>query len=360
MKVLIIGTRGIPANYGGFESLAQYLNAHSTSQISFEVLNPPWNSRQRQSSVLRLCGRLVELNQKSFALFYGTWLITRDLSLYSGLLVTNAVYVWVLRLKRHPSVVVFHTDGLEYKRKKWGILGRLIHYISRRAVAKMNFEVISDSQTIAKAFPAPAEKQIKVITYGGCERVNDAHLWKPLKCENPYFLVVARPVPENQLDKIVDAFISASNTKCSLRVIGAPKRPDRYWKKIKSRSADFDIHFLPANYDTDYICDQICNCYAMIHGHSVGGANPSLILALSHLAPVLAYDCIFNREVGRNQATYWRNSTDLATQLSRIAIDPSSRPQPSACTPTWHEISNKYQVLFEELINTAASYEGGL
>jgi glycosyltransferase involved in cell wall biosynthesis len=344
-RVLIVGTRGIPSRYGGFETLAEKLAESSNGHIEFDVLNPRWSNDAEDSLISIAIQKVIDRYPKLFALFYSIQILRNDLSHYAGLLVTNSVYVWTLKVKNIPACTIFHCDGLEEMRGKWGRYGQFAHRLSRQVVIRCNFRLVSDSYEISSLFQKRFGVNVPTIKYGGCEASGEQHVWR--KSTSPhYFITLGRAVPENQLDKIVEGFRIVDNSDAVLRVVGEPKRADRFWKKIQRLSTYQKIEFLGSIYESESLCNLILGASAYIHGHSVGGTNPSLVFALSHNVPCLVYDCTFNREVARDQVHYWRSSHELASLID-LHLDSFFSPIiPQVDLPEWSSVTAQYEDLF--------------
>jgi glycosyltransferase involved in cell wall biosynthesis len=313
LMVFVLGTRGLPSRHGGFETLAENLYV-SALKLNLKCAVPrcaPTVSGRGSSWLVRVMSRL------NFPPPIWTILHSFSVPQNSVVVVTNVSNVFsAVFLKLRVQKVILNIDGFDEKRAKWGVVIRSIFRSCRRIAISSKLDLISDSCVMQNYLSSSHSRTSLYIPYGGCVLAeNDLeHRWTPNR--DSFYLVVARIEPENQILEICRAILSAAGS-LNLIVVGAPVKPTAYWKRLESLSRnDSRVHFAGAIYDRDRRCDLYRSARAVIHGHTVGGTNPSLVDALSHGCPVLAHDNLFNREVADSSALYWKNEDELVHLLN--------------------------------------------
>ncbi len=320
MKVSIIGTHGIPARHGGFETFAAHLaKACASAGIKVAVIN------QKNNPIIP-CPENVEIITSSYnksnnpLSFYKDSLkiasIDSDIILSCG--VGGAFFYrkkGALRTK-----IITHLDGLEHKRKKYTFLQRCVVYLLQYFATKRSDMLIADSQEIwgywVNRFSG-CSKKIKVISYGAddCLPFSPKILSDYNLNKNEYFLVIARLVPENMLEEIINSFNHYIGRK-KLVIVGALENTS-YVRKIRSISTE-RIVFMDGIFDKNILDTLRQGCFIYIHGHSVGGTNPSLLEAMAASCACLCHKNVFNLEVTEGSQIYFKSSFDLSIMLNLL------------------------------------------
>lgn len=347
--VWILGTRGIPNRYGGFEALAQEVTHEIVEGGGRCVVLANTTSQRNSNPTLKLLLLLFPNLQTPLL----TWINSRMIMQNVGdhVLVTNPVNVLVaLRLSRRNLVVALHLDGLEDRRKKWHMAHRIAHRLARWLAVRSDLALVSDSEAIQTWYQAKYDRVTSFIPYGGCRQAHRdiSHRWRHIR--SPKFLVIARPVPENHTLEILQAFRFSRN-QGQLEVIGGPTRTDRYWKEICDEAErNPRVNLRGAVWERSEICRAILSSSALIHGHSVGGTNPSLVDAASHGIPIIAHDNLFNREVLNDRGMFWSDLESLANLLAKSDLVPV-QPDVSDCHNRyqWTQVASSYLNLFRRL-----------
>lgn len=299
----VLGSRGVPARYGGFETLAQRLVEFGADLgVPVDVIGsrdadaPAWQRFLVKRGILRgLETPLVTFMSRNRRRVAG-----------DSVLVVNPVnVVTAMVLARRDHRVALHLDGMEDRRAKWGPLGKWAHRTARRVAVRSSLTLIVDSRVIQDFYGREFGRETVYIPYGGCPTAETDPSHRRGPGAGTHFLVVARPEPENQILEICRAFALSSRSE-QLLIVGAPARSTEYWRAVEREVAhEPRIRLLGNVWDRARLCDLYLDSVAVIHGHSVGGTNPSLVDALSHQVPVLAHDNPFNREVAGESASYW-------------------------------------------------------
>lgn len=340
--VSVHGSRGIPGRYGGFETLAEQLASHGRCQAlivicpNIEWINVNFSLFKKFFQVL---------SDSRFHTPIISWITRQYSKNCDAVLVVNPINVLTaLAIAKDGPRVCLNVDGMEDQRQKWGFAGKLSHKIARLIAVRSKLTLITDSSEISKWYLEKYGRQTLFIPYGGCQLAEDDafHRWD---CEDQarHFLLIARPEPENQIIEICRAFL-ISRSKLPLIVVGSPKNPTKYWRRVLELIDNSPRILLAGSiYDRQQRCDLYLNAQAVIHGHTVGGTNPSLVDALSHGCPVLAHDNPFNREVAGSSALYWKTEDELA-----LLLDNDSLVYPQIDTDqfikkyNWADVTNRY------------------
>lgn len=329
-RLLILGTRGVPANHGGFETFAEALSTYLV-QKGWRVTvycQEDWN---RTTMYETMWGRVRRVHipvKQTGAL--GTIIFDLKAALHARKQPTmaltlgynTAIFNVVQRLRGKANL--FNMDGIEYRRAKWGPVAKLWFWINERIACKTGTHLIADHPEIkAHLATRTREKRITMIPYGA-DVITDSST-APLKefgLESGKFsTVIARPEPENSILEIVQGF-SQQPRGHTLVVLGDFDENNTYHQQVLA-SASSEVKFLGAIYDKPTVRALRYHSYLYVHGHQVGGTNPSLVEALGAGNPVLAHDNPFNRWVaGADAAVYFSDSASCAAQFTDLLDHP--------------------------------------
>ena len=364
-ELIILGTRGIPAKHGGFETFAEkialYLVHKSNWNVTVycqvygngEITEDNWNGIKRVHIPIKSKGALstVLFDLKSVIHSFKK----RKLILTLGY--NTAVFNILFRLVRVKNII--NMDGLEWKREKWTLNERIWLYINERAGCLIGNHLIADHPEIKKHLLSRVNtNKITMIPYGA-NFVESANIQKieslGLK-NNNYCIVIARPEPENNILEIVKAF---SNKKRNLKlvVLGNFNLENNLYHKSVFDAASDEVIFPGAIYDSDVVESLRFFAKLYIHGHSVGGTNPSLVEALGAGVPVLAHKNKFNRWVAGESAKYFSDEYECEKLLDTILSDDENLNDMSIgsvrrfkCDFTWEKICDEYEKLLMKFI----------
>lgn len=320
----MLGTRGVPAQYGGFETAVEEVGARLTER-GHEVIvysrNPDQSiERYRGMKVVNLPAVRHRFTETlSHTMISSAHAAVRDrpdvaLVLNAG----NAPVLKPLRAAGIPTAV--HLDGLESRREKWRGAGARYYTWAERAAVKWADAVVVDSEVIQGYVQATYGRTSTFIAYGadvfdpGSSRIHEAGV-----VSRDYHLVVARFEPENHVLDAVHGYKGSEETRPVL-VVGSAPYSQWYVDRVRSLAeGDSRIRLLGSIYDKELLDQLYANARTYVHGHSVGGTNPSLLRAMGVGAPVLAFDCPFNREVTADRALFWSTAEDLTAIFDEIA-----------------------------------------
>ena len=342
----ILGARGVPNRHGGFEALAEHLLRNCAhSGIECEVVGN--RDRPVSSTVI---GRITSLTGfRSLETPLRTWSQRYRALRHDVVLVVNPINVLTaLFVQNCGRRVLLHMDGMEEMRQKWGPVARRTHSVARQIAIRSSLELVTDSKAIQDWYHREFQRGSIFIPYGGCQHAekDQAHSWSEEEVDD-YFLVVARPEPENQVYEVCSAFLS-STSPWRLIVVGAPAHPTRYWKRLHRLVGDSPrIQLAGSIYDRDRLCGLYMGCRGVIHGHTVGGTNPSLVDALSHGCPVFAHGNPYNKEVVGDSSPTWDNEDELRDFFS-ANLDPRATVdvQEFISRYNWTDVTQQYLKAF--------------
>jgi len=322
MKIAILGTRGIPNNYGGFEQFAEYLSK-GLVQLGHEVYvycGSDHIYKEKTWHGVHLIhqpnpeGRLGTAGQ----FFYDLFCILNsrrqkfDLILQLGY-TSNSIWG---RLLPSQAVVVTNMDGLEWRRSKYSKkVQTFLKYAEKLAVKTSDF-LIADSLGIKSYLKQTYQVEATYIPYGtDVVLKTDERILKAYGVEaNSYNLLIARMEPENNIEVILDGYIN-SNTEQPILIIGNANNTFGLYLKDKFKS-DNRIKFIGPNYDMVALNNLRYFSKVYFHGHSVGGTNPSLLEAMGSGAFICAHDNEFNKAILGEDAFYFKSNLDVRDILN--------------------------------------------
>ncbi len=319
-----MGTRGVPASYGGFETAVEEIGKRLAARgygITVYCRNPGQTLTEYEGMQLvnlpAVRHRMAEtLSHTSLSAARAIIKDKPDVAL-----VLNAGNAPLIRpLKAAGIPVAIHLDGLESKREKWRGAGARYYRWAEKVAVKQGDEVIADAQAIADHVQATYARTCTVIPYGaevidpGSDRLAELEVIR-----RDYHLIVARLEPENHVLEAVHGYTISEETR-PLLVVGSAPYSQWYIDRVREVANESpSVRLLGAIYDRELLDQLYANARTYIHGHSVGGTNPSLLRAMGAGAPVLAFDCEFNREVTAQRALFWRDADSLAAIMDEVA-----------------------------------------
>lgn len=347
--MIILGTRGVPNQHGGFEALAEHLlNGYTKMGTECLVIG------NRDPDVAStLIGRITSLPVlRSLETPLRTWSVRKRVRGHESVLVVNPVNVLTaMWLARHGLKVLLHMDGMEDQRGKWGFFAKRAHRLARYVATKSNLNLVTDSKAIQTWYRHTFHKDSVFIPYGGCQHAeaDPTHTWRG-EFVGDYYLVVARPEPENQILEMCSAILN-STSPWRLIVVGAPAHPTPYWSKVQRLVGESKrVQLAGSIYDRERLCELYRGTRGVIHGHTVGGTNPALVDALSHGCPVFAHANPYNREVVGAETPIWKNGQELERFFSADAKPQSSvNAREFVHRYNWADVTHAYLEAFREM-----------
>ncbi len=362
MSIALVGTRGVPARYGGFETCVEEVGARLADRghrvvVYCRALDDA--GAQRPASyrgvelVYRPALRKRSLETLSHSALSAAHLFRHRTDVAVVFNAANAPFLPVLRAAQIP--VATHVDGLEWQRAKWGGLGKRYYLGAERLAVRWSDALIADAQGIADYYRSKFNADTELISYGAPHiTADESRLGELGLLRGKYHLVVARFEPENHVDVIVDGY-RRSSASCPLVVVGSAPYADEYTSSIHSL-ADERVRFLGGVWDQELLDQLYANSLTYQHGHSVGGTNPSLLRALGAGAATNAYDVVFNREVLGDSGRYFRTADDVRNLIELSETDPAGESlrgdaaRLRADRYDWDLVADGYEQLCRRLI----------
>lgn len=360
MRIAMIGTRGVPARYGGFETAIEEVGSrlasagHEVTVYCRPAEGRPADGRHLGMHLVTLPAvrhrALETLSHTALSVVHTVTHRRPDAAIVFN--AANAPLLPVLRLRGIP--VATHVDGLEWKRAKWGRRAQQYYRRAEALSVRWSDALIADAQGIADYYTETFRAQTRLIAYGAPRVTADPALLEGhgLQAQG-YHLVVARFEPENHVAEIVEGYAASAATRPLVVVGGAPYGAD-YTARVESL-ADERVRFLGPVWDQDVLDQLYANALVYWHGHSVGGTNPSLLRAMGSAAPTNAFDVSFNREVLRDSGRFWSTPQDIA----RLAVeaeadligtaDRGTQSLTEAGRYDWDDVATAYERLCADL-----------
>lgn len=368
MRIAILGTRGIPASYGGFETFAEHLSTRLvvrghdvTVYCRAHYVSP----RQMEYHGVRL-QILPTIRHKYFDTVVHTFLssihaVSRRFDAALICNAANAPFSPILRFTGTP--VAINVDGLEHKRKKWNWLGRRYYQLAEQLSTLLPNEMVTDAQVIQDYYLTRHNAPSTMIAYGSeVERRPDRELVRKWRVEpNRYVLYVSRLEPENNARLVIEAF-KRVRTAYRLLIVGDAPYAEQYIQDLKARArGDKRIIFTGFVFGQDYRALQQ-NAYCYVHATEVGGTHPALLEAMGYGNCVLTLATPENLEVVGEAGVPYSDELDLAEKLQRVLRDGSlvhayrHRAQLRIRSNyDWDRVVDQYEQLFARMCGKAIS-----
>jgi glycosyltransferase involved in cell wall biosynthesis len=357
--VRILGTHGVPANYGGFETAAEnvarflvgrgwrvvvYCQVPGTGAITTDT----WNGIERvmipvATEGWRGTSKFDLLSIKHAAKH-------QDLCLTFGY--NTAIFNTWQRIKRIPNVV--NMDGIEWSRSRWGFSRQAILYVNERIACFVGNHLIADHPVIETYLRTRArDSKITTITYGAdpiasapTEPVTSRGL-EPGR----YLTLICRPIPENSILELVQGF-SRQHRGFQLAMIGDYKPDEDDYHRAVVEAASDEVAFIGSVYDKPVVEALRFHGVGYLHGHTVGGTNPSLVEAMAAGNPVVAHNNPYNRWVTDERQLYFSNADEAGDRIDALLGSAELRTELSAASLkryesefTWEHVAGEYEKL---------------
>ena len=362
LHIGIIGARGIPALYGGFETFAERLSLGLRERGHRVTVYCSSSSCGDRDKVYKGIRRVMISNValKSLDKFSSSFLsclhsafISYDVILFLG--VGPVLFAWLPRGFGKKTVI--NINGLEWKRQKWNRFASFYLRLSERLSGLFCHKLVTDSKGIQKYFKEAYGRQSAFIAYGADigSVENEAVLTRYGLKKTAYFLQVCRLEPENNSHVVIEEY-KKLDTHMPLAVLGDAPYADAY-KKTLHKIANERVKFLGSVYGYDY--DVIrSNAFCYIHAHEVGGTNPALLEALAAGNCVVVLDVPFNLEViGSAGLSFSKEPGSLKDVLNSLLTHPEIIPRLRRLSTqrveehyTWDKVVNDYEKLFYKLV----------
>jgi glycosyltransferase involved in cell wall biosynthesis len=325
-KIAILGTRGIPNLYGGFEQFAEYVSV-GLAEIGHEVIvySPTFHPYKEPTFngvyIIRKWCPEGKIGASAHILYDYLCLmdairrkvdVVLELGYQSSAISMLLCPIWKTRL-------ITNMDGMEWKREKWSpLVQRFTRWAERTSVLKSD-ALVADNQGIKDYIRETYGKDSAMIPYGAeiFNKPDISILGKYDLTANEYFILIARMEPENNVEIVLDGYIQSGAT---LPFIVVGNYSHDYGARMRKKFDCSNVHFVGGIYDINALNNLRFYARIYLHGHSVGGTNPSLLEAMASQALIVAHDNIFNRSVLGDDALYFCTSQEVAGIFNNQAL----------------------------------------
>lgn len=362
-KLAIIGTVGLPAQYGGFETLTEHMVRQLGKQFDMTVYcsGKKYSSKARPQRFLNARLKYIPLQANGLqSIPYDSLSILHALFYADVLIVLGVAGAWILpfvKLFTRKKIIV-SIDGIEWKRDKWGRLAKWYLWWAEKVAVKYSHADISDNESIQDYTAVRYGTLSHIIEYGADHtmKVKPSNADKEIYpfLAKPYAFKVCRIEPENNIHLVLEAF--SKMPKYTLVMVGN-WNVNEYGKELRLKYGNCpNLMLLDPIYDQRKLDLIRGNAFVYVHGHSAGGTNPSLVEAMYLELPVITFDVSYNRTTTENKAFYFKTADDIMrivqdTRLSGFRQNSQHMKEVADRRYTWQVIAHKYG----HLINTVVS-----
>ena len=327
LKIAIIGSRGYPFVYSGYETLIKELSERLVVNKGCEVTVYCHRNLFKEKPALVNGIKLVyvpTIESKSLSQLIHSFLsmchaVTSDADVIFAVNAANGPFGLISKIFKKPTAI--NVDGLEWLRPKWKGIGAKYFKIAARLSTILFDQIINDSDEMRKVYLNMFKKDSVVIAYGAkVTKFEDQSLIKQwLIKPKEYYLVVGRMIPDNNADVIVKGFLASNSTK-KMVVVGDVFYKDNYADALKAIK-DERLIFTGYVNDPKVLGALYHHCYVYVHGHEFGGTNPTMIKAMAYGCAILALDTVFNKEMLDNDSygIYFDKNQDAVRQQINYA-----------------------------------------
>lgn len=353
MRFAIVGIRGIPNNYGGFETLAEYLVAYLATEIDITVYcsskDMPSELKTHNGATLKY---IPVTSHGSLGIVYDSIALLKavrdhDVVLFLGF---GGGFVMPLLSKKNKRKIVLNIGGLDWKRNKWSPFAQKVIKKAEELLVKNSNKIISDNVAIQQYIKDAYNRDSVFIAYGGDQAVarpiTDEFIKDYPFLTGKYAFTVTRIQQDNNIDLILESFTLQNNIP--LVIVGNWDNSD-YGKETKQKYLGKPgVIILDAIYDRPKLDVLRSNCTIYIHGHSAGGTNPSLAEAMYLALPVFAYASGYNEHTTENKAAYFKDGAALVEILNNyetydLAKMGADLQEVAKRCYIWKDIANQYK-----------------
>ncbi len=352
-KLAIIGTVGLPARYGGFETLVEELVKYLNKDFDITVYcsGKFYAKEERLETYNGAKLKYIPLEANGFqsipydiySIFHAAF--KADILLILG--VSGCIVLPFVKFFSKKRVFV-NIDGIEWKRDKWGKAIKTFLRYSEILAVEIAEDVITDNEVIRQYLKTTYNYHSNLIEYGGDQAthvtITAAAIEKYPFLESKYIFSVCRIEPENNLHVILEAVTQQTNYPC---VIVGNWKNSSYGIALQEKYASKNIYLLDPIYEPIALNTLRSNCYLYLHGHSAGGTNPSLVEAMNLSLPIAAFDVGYNRETTENKALYFKTADKLLNIINDFDDEQQETYSKSMLSIakrryTWKVIASKY------------------
>lgn len=361
-KLAIIGTVGLPAKYGGFETLADHLvkNIGDKYDMTVYCSGKRYTKIEQKSHHLHAKLKYIPLDANGMqSIPYDTISIIHALFYADVLLILGVAGAWILpfvKLFTNKKIII-SIDGIEWKRNKWNKLAKWYLWWAEKMAVKYSHIDISDNESIQDYTAIRYGSLSRIIEYGA-DHTMKLPINKAIKAKYPFLMLpyafkVCRIEPENNVHVVLESF--ANLPKHRIVVIGNWGN-SAYGIGLKAKYSQFsNIFLLDPIYDQETLDMIRGNAILYVHGHSAGGTNPSLVEAMYLGLPVFSYGVSYNKTTTEQAAKYFHTVEELkelivATDISQLKEMGTKMKEIALRRYTWEVIAQKYDYLIQEAL----------
>jgi glycosyltransferase involved in cell wall biosynthesis len=366
INISIIGTRGYPYVYSGYETFVKQLSEQlvlKNCNVTVYCHKGLFEIRPKEIKGIKLVyipsieTKILSQPVHSFLSIIHACFSNTDVILVVNS--ANGPFGLLTKLFRIPTAI--NVDGLEWLRPKWKGLGSIYFMWASKMATLFYDQIINDSDEMRKVYLNLFKRDSKVIAYGAnirkSKNSNLITVWDIKKRE--YYLVIGRLIPDNNADLIIKGFLK-SNSKKKLVIVGDVPYKDSYASDLKNIK-DERLIFTGYVKDQDILAELYHNCYVYVHGHEFGGTNPTMIKAMAYGCAILALDTVFNKEMlQKGEFGIFFNKELLSVTSSieycekeKILMDKLRSESVNGITKKydWDYVTKEYLEVFKSLIN---------
>lgn len=364
IQIAFLGGRGIPPTYGGYCTLFDQVATRLANNPDFEVTvycrRGYFAERPKWYQGIRLHYLPVWRNK------YFESLLFTGMSVLHSLIFRKFDVIFVVDNANGPLMLPFwllgkptslHTDGLGWKRRKWGKLGSKYYKWTEKVSSALTTILVSDAIAIQDYYLENYQSKSVFIPYGANvgDPPDNSCLEKYNLKSGKYILIVTRIEPDNNTDVLIREF-KAANLELPLIIVGGARYPSDFSRAIEAE-ANEKVRFLGGIYNSANLNALYAHSFAYLHGHVVGGTNPALLRAMNGNACCFAFDINFTREVLGEQGIFFTESKgDLASKLKKLEQNPSEAQsrgkalgQRAVEYYRWDAVADAYATMFRQL-----------
>jgi glycosyltransferase involved in cell wall biosynthesis len=366
MRIAILGIRGVPANYGGFETFAEQLgtrlvaDGHEVTVYGRSRYVAGSLRVYRGMNIVRLPAPSSKyLETVVHSLFSAFHALTRRYDLVyvcNSANVPSVILLWLARQR-----VVLNVDGLEWQRAKWGPIGRAYYQACAWVAARLPVNIVTDALVIQSYYMKAYGRTTKFLPYGTAvgRVLNEEWLAGQGLSDRDYVLYVSRLEPENNAHVVIDAY-ARIDTDLPLVVVGDAPYASEYIASLHQK-ADDRVRFMGAIYGEGY---RILQSHARLYiqATEVGGTHPALVEAMGFGNAIVANDVPEHRETLGDAGLYYRGPVELAAQIQGLLDDADhvdllriAASERASIRYSWDSVAAEYEHWFRELLLPAAT-----
>lgn len=362
MKIAIVGIQGLPNQYGGFETLSEFLVKYLGEKHEFTVYCSSVDQKGKPDEYLGAKLKYYDITSHGGKgiLFDCKCLMDAVNGDYDVILILGfgPGPVMPFLSKKTKTKIILNFGGLDWKRDKWSKKAQMVIKTCEKLLVKNSEMVVSDNGKIRDYVTEEYGRDSALIAYGGDQAnplpVTDELLAKYPFLNEKYAFEVARIQSDNNIEMLMQAFMKADEMPFVL--VGNWKSTE-WGRNIKSKyEKEKNLILLDAIYDKSILDVLRSNCYLYVHGHSAGGTNPSLCEAMYLGLPILAFSNGYNENTTFFKAKYFKNADDLCNIVRNISKEELDCMRPvmkelAMKHYRWEGIAKEYEKLFEKIIN---------